>query len=267
MRPDGQKAQYQMKLKLDDKNQVVVQDGKPVYVAEDGKEVVFDYPATLATISRLNGEARGHRERAESAEAKVKTFEGIEDPEEARKALGIVKNLDTKKLIDAGKIDEVKAEAQKAFDEKLKGVEESYKPIVTERDALKNQLFAEKVGGAFSRSKFIGEKLAIPSDMAQARFGENFTIEEGKVVAKDAAGNRIFSRARPGEIADFDEALEMLVDAYPYKDNILKGTGASGGGAGGTGGAGGKKTMTRAQFDGLDAAARVAAVKDTQIID
>jgi hypothetical protein len=42
-----------MKLKLDDKGQVVVQDGKPVYVADDGKEIVFDYPATLQTISRL----------------------------------------------------------------------------------------------------------------------------------------------------------------------------------------------------------------------
>lgn len=257
-----------MKLKLDEKGAVVVQDGKPVYIADDGKEVVFDYPATLATISRLNGEARGHRERAEAAEATAKTFEGIEDPEKAREALGIVKNLDTKKLIDAGKIDEVKAEAKKAFDEQLKGVEEKYKPVVAERDTLKDQLFSEKVGGAFSRSKFIGDKLAIPSDMAQARFGENFTIEEGRVVAKDASGNRIFSRARPGEIADFDEALELLVDAYPYRDNILKGSGASGGGAGGSGGGGGgKKTMTRAQFDGLDPAAKIATAKDIAVVD
>src|SRR5690349_21486790 len=99
-----------MKLKLDDKNQVVVQDGKPVYVADDGKEVVFDYPATLATISRLNGEAKGHRERAEAAEAKAKIFEGIEDPVKAREALETVKNLDSKKLFDAGKVEEIKAE-------------------------------------------------------------------------------------------------------------------------------------------------------------
>ena len=57
-----------MKLLLDDKGNVVVRDEKPVYVAEDGKEIAFDYPATLATISRLNGEAKGHRERAETAE-------------------------------------------------------------------------------------------------------------------------------------------------------------------------------------------------------
>ena len=60
-----------MKLKLDDKGNVVLQDGKPVYVHDDGKEVAFDAPTTVATISRLNGEARTNRERAEAAEAKV----------------------------------------------------------------------------------------------------------------------------------------------------------------------------------------------------
>jgi hypothetical protein len=258
-----------MKLHLDEKGNVVVQDGKPVYIADDGKTIAFDYPATLATISRLNGEAKGHRERAEAAEAKAKTFEGIEDPTKALEALNIVKNLDTKKLIDAGKVDEIKAEAKKAFDDQLKAVEEKYKPVVTERDGLRDSLHKEIVGGSFSRSKFIADKLAIPSDLAQARFGGSFTVEEGnKIVAKDASGNRIFSRARPGEIADFDEALETLVEQYPYRDNILKGSNASGGGAGGSSsGAGGKKTMTRAQFDGLDPAAKVAAVKDTTIVD
>jgi hypothetical protein len=258
-----------VKLKLDDKNQVVVQDGKPVYVADDGKEVVFDYPATLATISRLNGEAKGNRERAEAAEANAKKFEGIEDPEEAIKALGIVKNLDTKKLFDAGKIDEIKAEAKKAYDDQLRSMEEKYKPVIAERDSLKSSLVNEIVGGSFSRSKYIAEKLAIPADIAQARFGSAFAVEEGnKIVAKDAKGNILFSRARPGEVAEFDEALELLVDQYPYKDNILKGSGASGGGAGGSGGgAGGKKTMSRAQFEALDPMAQAAAVKDVAIVD
>lgn len=31
-----------MKLKLDENGYVVVQDGKPVYVHDDGKEVAFD---------------------------------------------------------------------------------------------------------------------------------------------------------------------------------------------------------------------------------
>ena len=67
--------------------------------------------------------------------------------------------------------------------------------------------------------------------MVQATFGKAFKIEEGKVVAYDANGNKIFSQSRPGELAEFDEALEALVDAYPHKDHILKPTGAQGSGA------------------------------------
>ena len=258
-----------MKLKLDEKGQVVVQDGKPVYEADDGKEVVFDYPATLNTISRLNGEAKSHRERAEKAETALKGFEGIEDPESARKALEIVSNLDTKKLIDAGKVDEVKAEAQRAFDEKLKAMEKKYEPVIAERDGLKNQLNDEKIGGSFSRSKFIAEKLAVPADLAQAKFGKAFSLDaEGRIIAKDASGNQIYSRAKPGEIADFDEALEMLVDSYPHRDSILKGSGASGSGAGGSQGAnGGKRTMSRAAFDALSPMEKATTVKEVAIVD
>src|SRR5580700_4453351 len=141
-----------MKLKLDDKGAVVVQDDKPVYVAEDGKEVVFDYPATLATIARLNAEAKGHREEKEALAEKLKPFEGIEDPAKALKALEIVKNLDDKKLIDAGEVEKIKQEAAKSYEDKLKAVEKKFEPVIGERDAFKNQLHNEILGGAFSRS-------------------------------------------------------------------------------------------------------------------
>jgi hypothetical protein len=253
-----------MKLMLDDKGSVVVRDDRPVFLADDGKEIAVDYPGTLATISRLNGEAKGHRERAESFEEKLKLFEGIEDPEKARKALDIVKNLDDKKLIDAGEVEKIKQEAAKSYEDKLKQIEKKYEPVIGERDALKGSLKQEILGGAFSRSKFITEKMAIPADLAQAKFGGSFVIEEGnKVVALDAKGERIFSRARPGELATFDEALEALVEDYPYRDSILKGSGASGGGANGSvRTVGGKKTIGRAAFDELGPAEKMTTVKE-----
>jgi hypothetical protein len=258
-----------VKLKLDDKGGVVVQDDKPVFVADDGKEIVFDYPATLATIARLNAEAKGHREEKETLAEKFKPFEGIEDPVKAMKALEIVKNLDDKKLIEAGEVDKVRAEAKAAYDEQVKSIEKRYQPIIGERDKFKGDLQREILGGAFSRSKFIADKLAVPADIVQARFGNSFIIEAGnKIVGLDAKGERIFSRGRPGEVADFDEALEALVEEYPYRDTIVKGSGASGSGAGGsTRTIGGKKTMTRTQFEGLGAAEKMAAVKDVAIID
>jgi hypothetical protein len=245
-----------MKLKLDADGHAVVQDGKPVYVHDDGKEVAFDAQTTIATITRLNSEAKGHREAKEAAEAKLKGFEGIDDPSAALKALTIVKNLDDKKLVDAGEVEKVKQEA-------IKAVRAEFEPILKERDTLKGELYSEKIGGSFARSKFIAGKIAIPSDLVQARFGNNFEVKDGKIVAKDHAGNAIYSRSKPGEIADFEEALEMLVDAYPQKDAILKGTGSSGSGARGSNGInGGPKTMPRSQFEALDPASRAAKMKE-----
>ena len=198
--------------------------GLPVYIHDDGKEAGFDAAGTAATISRLNGEAKGHRERAERAEAALKPFDGIADAEAAKKALQTVANLDDKKLVDAGQVDTIKAEA-------IKAVEERYAPVVAERDKLKGDLHQEKIGGAFARSKFIADKAAVPADIIESRFGNQFKIEDGQVVAYDAAGNKLFSRTKPGEVAGFEEALELIVESYPYKEHILKGTGHSGSGA------------------------------------
>ena len=239
-----------MKLKLDENGNAVLQDGKPVYVHEDGKEVAFDAPGTVATITRLNSEAKGHRERAENAEKAVKAFEGIDDPAAAKKALATVANLDAKTLVDAGEIEKVKAEISKAFQLQLD-------EVTGKAQTLEQQLYAEKIGGSFSRSKFIADKLAVPADMVQATFGQNLKVEDGKVVAYDAQGQKIFSRARPGELADFDEAIETLVSQYPHRDHILKSSGANGGGAQN---GGGNNQNTKGNFGG-GKDDRVAAIK------
>lgn len=245
-----------MKLKLDEQGHAVLQDGKPVYVHDDGKEVAFDAPGTVATITRLNAEAKTHREGKEVAEKLLKGFEGIEDGAAARKALEIVANLDQKKLVDAGEIEKVKSEISKAFQGQLDEAN-------TKASTFEKQLYDEKIGGSFGRSKYIADKLAIPADLVQARFGQAFKIEDGKTVAYDQHGNKIYSRARPGEVADFDEAMETLVEQYPYRDNILKGSGANGSGApNGGGGAGGKKSVNRQSFESMGAAERQAFLKE-----
>jgi len=238
-----------MPFKFDAEGHIVLQEVNgqklPVFLGAGGNESPFDADSTVATISRLNGESKGHRERAEKAETTLKAFEGIADPAAAIAALDTVKNLNDKKLVDAG-------EVQKVKDQAIQSVRAEFEPVVKERDMFKAQLFDEKIGGAFARSKFIGEKVAIPADFVQASFGKHFTIEDGKIVAKDANGGQLFSRTRHGEPADFEEALSILVEAHPQRDSILKSSGASGGGAqGGAGGGSGGKTMTRAAFDAL----------------
>jgi hypothetical protein len=248
-------------ITIEGKTYAEVQDGKPVFVI-DGREVAFDAPGTVTKIGQLNGEAKAHRERAEKAEGSLKAFEGISDPAAAKKALETLKNLDDKRLVDAGEVEKVKAEA-------IKAVEEKYAPIVEQAKRLEGELYGEKIGGSFARSKFIAEKIAVPADIVQSRFGQNFRIEDGKITAYDQSGNKLYSKANPGNPADFEEALELLIDAYPYKEHILKGTGGTGGGARGSTGTGGSKTITRAEFSKLspDEQVKTATGGQVQIVD
>ena len=268
-----------MKLLLDENGNVVVRNGKPVYVQDDGKEIEFDAPGTINTITRLNSEAKNHREGKESAaaraaelEAAVKVFEGL-DPEAARKALAKLKTIDEGKLIDSGKVDEVRAAVAKEYEDRLAAADRTYnerlnghqaelEKIKAANEALNGHLNTEIIGGNFARSKVIAEKLAIPADLVQAKFGSAFKVVDGKLVAVGADGNTIYSRARPGELANFDEALETLVEQYPNRDQILKASGASGSGASASAGrSNGSKTITRAQFGEMAPAAQAAHFK------
>ena len=255
-----------MKLKLDNDGHVVVQDGKPVYVHDDGKEVAFDAPGTAQTISRLNAEAKSHREAKEAAEAKLKTFDGIDDAEAARKAMDTVKNIDGKKLVDAGKVEEIKAEATKALEEQLKASQKAHaeemQTLQKERDEIRDRYHSETIGSKFASSKFIGEKTILPGPAAQKIFGDHFKVEDGKTVAYDPSGNKVYSRSKPGEVADFEEAIETLVSSYAYRDNILKGTGSGTGADGGGGSGKGAKTLSRKEFDALPAQDKAAKMQD-----
>ncbi|MDP8184401.1 DUF6651 domain-containing protein [Phocoenobacter skyensis] len=226
------------KLKLDENGNVVLEDGKPVYLKEDGSEIAFDAFRASAKIAQLNGEAKGHREAKDALEKQLKAFEGITDPEKAKEALQKLGDLDAKKLIDSGEVEKVKAEMAKTYQTQLDEAN-------AEAEKLKQQLYDEKIGGSFARSKFIAENLAIPTDVAQAFFGRHFQIKDGKVVATDGQGNELYSRKpeTAGSLADFEESLAILVDSYPNKDSILKSSGMSGAGANpSVGGNGGSQT-------------------------
>lgn len=267
-----------MPFKIDASGAIAVQEVNgqklPVFVHADGKESPFDAESTLNSIrTRAEQSQRVETENKELRD-KLKAFDGIEDGEAARKALETIKNIDEGKLMQAGKVEEIKAAAAKAAQEQVAAANKAHAEELarTKSDLEKTTatLYAEKIGGSFNRSKFIADRSAIPADLMQARFGSQFKVEDGKIIAYDNAGNKIFSRSKPGEVAEFDEALETLVDQYPYRDQILKGSGASGmgaqGGAQGVG-SGGRKTITRADFAKLSPADQMKAGREMAITD
>lgn len=228
-----------------------VQDGAPIYIHDDGKEIPFDGVSAAAKVKELNGEAMGRRKELREAQERLAAFEGI-DAAAARDALDKMTKIDQKKLIDAGEIDKVRSEIKASYDA-------TYKPIVEERDKLKSALDKEMIGGAFGRSAFIKEKVISPS-LAEALFRSNIKLEDGKLVAYDGNGQKIYSRSKPGEPADFEEAIETLVSASPDRDNILKSTGANGMGVKPQGGGqGGGKVLSQEQFAAMTPKDRAAA--------
>lgn len=226
--------------KLDADGKVELKDGNPVYVDASGREMTVQGD----TISRLNGEAKAHREAKEAAEAKLKSFEGL-DPNKAREAIELASKIDQKTLIDAGKVDEVKQQITQQFTQQMAEKDAAYKALQTNFDN-------ERISNLFSGSEFVRDRIAVPRDMFEATFGRNFKIEDGKIAAYDKAGNRLMSKSKFGEPADINEAFELLVEAHPQKDVILKADSKSGTGNAGAGGGSGKgRILKRAEFDQL----------------
>lgn len=269
-------------LKMTEDNEhAVLQDGKPVYVLTDGdksEDFLADVPSMYQNTLKLKGEAKQVRDKLKAAEGQLTPFttifEGIEDVAEykttADKALETVKNFEDKDLIEAGKVEEVKADLQKAHDTNLAKSQKKFDKVVADKD--------EQLGSkdALIRKLTIGQKFAtdphfngaepktnVQPAMAEAYWGHLFTVDEKKTAADGkplliahhpVTGDEILS-TRPdtvGEIADFSEAITVVIENSPLKDAIINsgpaGSGASGGGGGG-GGGGDELSKLQAKYD------------------
>lgn len=229
--------------KLDENGNIVMRDGNPVCVNTNGDEQTV----SVETISRLNNEAKTHREAKEAALEKLKAFEGL-DAVKAREALDTVAKLDANKLIDAGKVDEVKsqitAQLQGQIDEKSKALSD----LQVKYDNM-------IIDNLFANSEFIRNNVAVPRDMFEAKFRNNFKVENGQVVVYGNDGNRLYSKDPAGEYATPEEGLRILAEAHPNRDTILRANTGSGTGSNGASGAsGGSRYMKRSDFEKLSPA-------------
>ena len=246
------------KWKTDDDGNVVLNDGNPVYVDAQGREMIVDQ----STIGRLNNEAKQHREAKQAAEEALKKFEGI-DPEKARNALDKIEKIDQKDLIESGQVEKLKNEITSQFTEQMNEKDNKI-------EELQGSLAKLHIESVFKGSEFVRDNISVPIDMFEATFSKNFKYEDGEVAAYDSSGNRLMSRKKVGELASPDEALELLVEAHPHKDTILKADAGSGSGSDGKGGfRGGSSKMSRNEFDKLspvEQAGIAAKVREGEIV-
>jgi len=270
-----------MELKLDDNGNVVLVDGKPVYVHEDGKEIPFDAEAAVKKISNLTDEKTRHYNNFKEASDKLRLFGDADpeqvferlrsfgdiDPNEAQKALEIVANLKDGDLVRAGQVETLKTEMHKAYVEKENEITRSWEKklgqvsdMVSKKDATIYELM---VNSRFASSPTIADKTLLPPDIAANYFSKNFRVEGEGADAKVVGyinSERIYSKERPGEIAEFEEALGVVIDAYPMKDRIMK---VQGGGSGAGGNTNTSKDARREYLKTLPATERLKEIHRT----
>jgi len=220
-----------MKLKLDENGNAVLKDGQPVYTKEDGSEMSYDIVGIVKRSEALEAEKERHWKKAKEATEKLSLYEGL-DPEAARAALEIVGKLDAKKLVDAGKIDELTADLTKNFQKEREGWEKEKRKVQTDSEKLKiskeSTIRHLLITQEFQRSPhFTGAKpkTTLPADIAAEFFGKHFTVEgdgpEVKVVAQ-IGERRLRSKTDYAKDASFEEAItEIIEQTYPNKDAIF----------------------------------------------
>lgn len=225
--------------KLDDGGNIVTDSsGNPIMVGDDGKETAI----ASGYIQRINSESARYRTTARELETKLAAF-GDLDPAAAREAIEKTKDIDLTKLVEKGEVDKVRTAITTQYEQKLTDAEKRAAEIAAERDNLLRT-------NAFSTSKFLNERLAVPRDFVESTYRDRFKIEEGRLVPVGADGQPIYNSR--GELASVDEAFEMFISQRTDKDQLLRAPAHSGTGSSGAGGGrGGGNVMRRGDFDKL----------------
>lgn len=245
-----------VKLALDDNGHVkVTDDGKPIFINDKDKEVPVDVPVMYQKILDLGNESKSNREKLDELKQTFSVLDDIEDVpawvETAKKAIEQVENFNDKDWMKVEKVESLKRQMKDAQATELKQVKKQFETTITDQqvDLEKKDGIIRKlmVGNKFAVSPlFAGKdpKTSMTPDVAEAFFGHHFKVEEDEkngnapvVRAYFSNGDPVVS-ARPesvGELANFDEAIQIIFDQYPNRDQYVP-TGGRGSGAGGGGG-------------------------------
>lgn len=242
--------------------------GKPV--VKDGSEEFEMDPQHFPGLVRSRASMGELRTKLETAEEKLAAQDSIlrkfgkTDEERARtlELAGKAKAFDDKKLIEAGEIEKVVNERIKTMAETHSAEIGTLKTSLTAKEQeIARLMIDEKFGGVTTTGRPLDRSTwLLTESAAKALFRENLKVENGKLVAykrlpgtngADDPGEKIFNAS--GGPATFDEALTILRDSHPERDQWQKSTASGAEVPGGSKVTSGKPTMPLAQFQNLNA--------------
>lgn len=242
-------------LKKDENgNAAVTDEGKIIYLDDENnnQELPLDPAAMYSKISALGKENQNHRTANKDLKTKLTVLDGIDDLAEYRKkadaALDQVANFNEEDWLKADKVDKLKSEITDAYEDKLKAkdtaisdLQADHAGVISKKDSHINRLMISNRFAVSPHFVAIGDRKAkttLPPDIGEAQFGKHFKVEEkgDDLVLRAYMGDEmILSKLNPGEPAGFEEALTIIIDGYPGKNNIIPASPSGSGGKGGSG--------------------------------
>lgn len=228
--------ELKLKLKFDDNGNVALNENDyPVWINQDGDEVVFDVAKLYNDKTKANAESASRRHEIQEMKQKMQDlqvkYEGIEDPDAAKKAIETLQNIDDKKLMDTEGVESVKRQMKEAFQADLEKQRKEWEDKLTDTsqtlDKKSEQIRTLLIKNAFDSSNYLRNETLLHPEVAHEYFKRFFEVREvsGQPIAvgKFPTGEEIISKRNPGELATTEEAIEILVEKSPLRDSILKG--------------------------------------------
>lgn len=231
-----------MKLKTDESGNLLTVEKNgtimPILVREGQEDAPLDFAYLISHNKRLSDERDAAIKQSDSLKSKLEGFSEFEayDFDQIKRALDTHTQFEHGELLQAGKLDELKTKIRQSFEDneaRLKSTHESQ--LQEKAEALKSataKFESLLMQNAFNSTNALeGTIFERVPDTARKNYSDRFRVQDDRVVGLDESGEVIISRSRPGEPAEFDEALTQIISSDPNHENYRLSTGASGIGA------------------------------------
>lgn len=207
--------------------------------AQDGDRYVLDLDEVDAhpgvrnlksAFEREKEDRRKAREQLRALEAKLGEVADL-DPQEAREALNKLREIEDKKLLDGGQVEEVvnrRTERMKQdYEQRLTKMQAALEELTGDRDGLRRSLEEVVIDNGLREAA--AKKSVRPSAIRDAlgRLKPMFRVVEGKPVAMD--GEQVLYGRDGKSPLTMEEAVEGLIGEAPHLFEPSVGAGMNGG--------------------------------------